>query len=244
MNTKTVQTALRISTALKARLQGLLQAQSLVRQLPASRGKINRNRLHALSVNNNKVFLQQTQTQATNTAIHILLDNSGSMRNQIEIANQACFALASALGNTKGINVGVTAFPAQYCNNYPSSRGNTYVTPIVEHGEKVGNGFSITAQGSTPLTESLWWLLPKLLSQKEARKIILFITDGEPDNKDTALHAIEYADKLGVEIYGIGIPPCNIESILPNKSIKLEQVEQLLQAMFGLLQNALIGKNI
>ncbi len=237
------QRALRVSTSLKARLQGLLQAQSLIRQLPSSHGKINKNRLHGLAVNDTRLFLQNTKQKATNTAIHVLLDASGSMRGRMDIANEATFALASALFATKGINPAVTVFPAQHSDrNLQGGKQYVYVSSLLKHGEKISNKFNIQSEGSTPLTESLWWAYSQLLAQKEERKIILLITDGEPDNRDTALHAIQYAEKIGIEIYGVGIPPCLIEDILPNKSIRIESINQLPQAMFGLLQSKLVGK--
>ncbi len=232
-----MQKALRISTSLKARLQGLLQAQDLKRYLPASRGRINAHRLHGLSVQDSRVFLKHTKRESTNTAVHILFDTSGSMSNNIEMASQACFALASALGNTKGINVAVSTFPA-----HTTSMKFAGIFPLLRHGQKVSTQFKIRAWGSTPLTESLWWVYQTLLQQPEPRKIILLLTDGEPDYRESALHAINYAEKIGLEIYGIGIPPCQINNILPeHKSIKLESMNQLPQAMFGLLQHALLN---
>ncbi len=235
--------ALRVSASLKARLQGLLQAQNLERRTIALHGKINKNRLHGLAVNDTKVFLQKSKIQTENTAIHILLDTSGSMRGKIGIASEACFALGKSLENTKNINIGISAFPA--IQGYaPAGVNSVYVYELVRHGEKVSDNFEITQEGGTPLTEALWWVFPRLLAQKEERKIILLITDGEPDNRDTAMHAIEYAEKIGIEIYGIGIPPCIIEDVLPNRSIRIENVNELPQAMFGLLQTALIKKTM
>ncbi len=231
-----MQKALRISTSLKARLQGLLQAQDLKRYLPATRGRISSNRLHGLSVQDRRVFLKHTHREATNTAVHILLDTSSSMSSNIDMAAQTCFALASALGNTKGINVAVTTFPAHITTG--KSAG---VFPLLQHGQKVSTQFALKAWGCTPLTESLWWIYQKLLQQSEPRKMILLITDGEPDHPESALHAIHFAEKIGIEIYGIGIPPCKIQNILPErKSITLENMNQLPQAMFGLLQHALV----
>ncbi len=76
-----MQKALRISTSLKARLQGLLQAQDLKRYLPASRGRINAHRLHGLSVQDSRVFLKHTKRESTNTAVHILFDTSSHRKN-------------------------------------------------------------------------------------------------------------------------------------------------------------------
>lgn len=248
LDPKTVQQTLRLSVALKARLQGLLQAQSLTRRQNASVGKINTQKLHALAVHDSRIFLRNTQTKATNTAIHILLDASASMQGKMFTANKACFALASALESTKGINVGVTVFPALSSSGKKSAKSDQkhvnkdaiYVFPLLKHGEKINHAFDISAEGSTPLTEALWWVLPKLLSQKEDRKIILIITDGEPNDRSTALHAVEEAQKLGVEVYAINIPPLSINILPDNKTITLNNLGQLPQAMFGLLQSALL----
>ncbi len=73
--------------------------------------------------------------------------------------------------------------------------------------------------------------------------MIPLLTDGEPDHPESALHAIHYVEKIGIEIYGIGIPSCKIQNILPERnSITLENMNQLPQAMFGLLQHALLNK--
>ena len=268
-----IQRALRISASLKARLQGLLQAQNLVRFAPASHGKINRNRLHGVAVSDSRVFLQQQLRQATNTSIHILLDTSGSMRGKIDVACETCFSLVNSLNATKGINVAVSAFPARLgdtahsTHKHNSARAGKgkqaknkhskitnehakkYVFPVMKHGEKIHRNFQLTAEGGTPLTESLWWLIPNLLKQKEPRKIILIITDGEPDQMESAVHAIESAEKIGVEVYGIGIPPCHVENLFTNsggssKCITIENINMLPQAMFGLLQRALLQKNV
>ncbi len=235
--------AKKVSNALKARLQGLLQAQGLARDSPASRGKLNKSRLHELGVNNSKVFLRQNKKTITNCAVHILWDISGSMGSKIREASEACYALASALENTKGINIAVTAFPIQHTMlERKNSNENKQVYPLVEHGKKVHTYFDISSGGCTPLTESLWWVLPRLLAQKEDRKIILLITDGEPDNKISARKALEYANKFGIEVYGVALEPCSIDDLLPNTSVTLQGVHELPQAMFGILQSALINK--
>ncbi len=234
---------LKVSVALKSRLQGLLQAQSLVRRLPARHGKINKNRLHSLAVNSSKVFLQNTISMGTNTAIHILLDTSGSMAGKMQVAMQSCYALTSALSQIKGINVGVSTFPAKVIKKRDTHDRITGVYPLLKHGEKLHENFSMTANEGTPLAESLLWLLSTLIAQKESRKIVLLITDGEPDDRDSANIAIDYAKRLGVEVYGIGLPPCPlIEILLPNSSITISNINELPQAMFGLLQSVLVNK--
>ena len=74
--------ALRSSAALRARLQGLLQARLQQPCIPGRRGTLNPQRLYALSVNNPRVFLKWGEKPRTATAVHLLLDCSGSMRGK------------------------------------------------------------------------------------------------------------------------------------------------------------------
>ncbi len=158
------------------------------------------------------------------------------MSGRIGTANEACFALACSLSQTKGVNLGVTAFPACDKNGiFPVFSEAVFVAPILKHGEKVHTNFHLEAKGGTPLTEALWWTLVQLHKQKEERKIILLITDGEPEDKESALHAIDTIQSFGVEIYGISLPPCNLDSMLPRKNIAINHVNELTKNMFGLL---------
>jgi nitric oxide reductase activation protein len=53
--------------------------------------------------------------------------------------------------------------------------------------------------------EALWWVMQDMLPLSERRKLILVVTDGEPDSLECATQAIEQGEKAGFEIYGIGI---------------------------------------
>ena len=94
----------------------------------------------------------------------------------------------------------MTAFPAiEEHIDYIS------VCPLVRHGERVTNQFNISSHGTTPLTEALWWVTKKLLPLPEKRKLILLITDGEPDSETTAKASIREIERMGIEILDIGI---------------------------------------
>ena len=140
--------ALQVSIALRTRLQGFLQAQSYRRCIIGRRGKLHTSSLHRLQVGNTRVFHKESQQQGINTAVHILLDVSGSMAGApINLANQACFAVAKALGHIRGVNPAVTAFPA--------TAGTNSVFSIMRHGQAVSDLLDIRASGGTPLAEAL-----------------------------------------------------------------------------------------
>ncbi|WP_297891293.1 VWA domain-containing protein [uncultured Desulfovibrio sp.] len=225
--------ALQASIALRTRLQGFLQAQTQRRCSIGRRGTLHANSLHRLQVGNARVFQKESEHQGVNTAVHILLDVSGSMAGApINLANRACFAVATALRHIRGVNPAVTAFPSTTVTNS--------VFPIMRHGQAMPDVFDIRASGGTPLAGALWWVLQTMLPLKEQRKMILVITDGMPDNPLAAKNAIGVAQKLGFEIYGLGIRDEHIMHLLPHSSRVVNDLPDLVPAMFAMLQEALL----
>ena len=225
--------ALQASIALRTRLQGFLQAQTQRRCGIGRRGTLHANSLYRLQVGNARVFQKESVQLGLNTAVHILLDVSGSMAGApINLAKRACFAVTTALSRIRGVNPAVTAFPAATSTNS--------VFPIMRHGQAVPDLFDIRASGGTPLAGALWWVLQTMLPLKEQRKMILVITDGMPNNPLAANNAIGVAKKLGFEIYGLGIRDEHITHLLPHTSRVVNDLPDLVPAMFAMLQTALL----
>ena len=225
--------ALQASIALRIRLHGFLQAQTQRRCSIGRRGTLHANSLHRLQVGNARVFQKESEQQGLNTAVHILLDVSGSMAGApINLAKRACFAVATAMSHLRGVNPAVTAFPAVTATNS--------IFPIMRHGQMVPDLFDIRASGGTPLAGAFWWVLQTMLPLKEQRKMILVITDGMPDNQLAANNAIGVAKKLGFEIFGLGIRDEHIARLLPHTSKVVNDLPDLVPAMFAMLQTALL----
>lgn len=228
---------LQASVALCTRLYRLLQASRLVRSQPGRHGKLDAKRLHGLAVGDPRVFLKLGQKTAISTAVHILLDSSGSMSGApIKLASQACYAVATALERIKGIDVAVSAFPAG------SAHGGVTVAPLIEHGEKVHAKLDILAEGYTPLAQALWWVLQRMVLLKEDRKLVVIVTDGEPDSFGAARKVLRTAETLDFEVYGIGIQSESVRSLLPRSSVSVKSLSELPEAMFSVLQQALAQK--
>ena len=225
----------RASAALHARLHSLLQSKTLVRRSGSRYGKLDTGRLYRLN-HDPKVFLRNGEKQGINTAVHILLDASSSMRNRMELASQSCYGIANSLHKINGISVGVTAFPADPVLNRVCST----VCPMLKHGEALHTNFNLRPSGSTPMGEAIWWTMAQCLTLKENRKIILIITDGKPDSVENTEKAIEHGKRLGFEFYGIGIENQNILSLLPSSSKVITKLEELSPTMFSLLESAML----
>ena len=225
--------SLTASRTLRTRLQALMQARTLRRTAPGRYGRLDGRLLHRLSVQNPRVFLRREEVSGINTAVHILLDISGSMYRKIHLATSACYAVASALSGIPGINVGVTAFPATTPNDIPG------VCPLVRHGQRVGIDFDVPAAGATPLAEALWWIAGQMVPLKECRKILLLVTDGLPDNPEKVTEALLLLRQFGIKPVGIAICSPALADILPIQA-EVNNLNELAGAMFGILHTLLL----
>ncbi|MBI9088208.1 MAG: VWA domain-containing protein [Desulfobacterium sp.] len=229
------------SSALKTRLQSLMQAKVLKRSHIARQGKLGTHQLHKFAVSDPRVFVKHMERQGINTAVHILIDCSRSMHKRMALTTKACYAVAKALESVKGINVGVTAFPATLPFRRVTNANDAALYPIVSHGDPVHSRFFTKASGCTPMGEATWWVLQQMLPLTESRKIILILTDGDPDCQSNMIEAIDHGRKLGFEIYGIGIDDNAITALLPHHSCTIRHLSELAPAMFGIMKDAFIN---
>ncbi|AMD89252.1 vWA domain-containing protein [Desulfovibrio fairfieldensis] len=231
------------TTTLRTRLQALMQSTRSLRNHSGYVGTLDTRKLHTLAAGNTKIFLRKGEKISVNTAVHILLDASGSMNgNPMALASKVCFAVVAALNSIKGLNIGVTAFPGSRTQDLPGQQGHWQtVAPILLHGQKLHNQFSIGTGGSTPMDTALWWVLQQLHPMAEPRKMVLLITDGEPDEQEPTLTAIRVIKGFGLEVYGIGIKTMSIQTLLPGKGSRvINDISELAPSMFEILHDALI----
>ncbi|WP_290920197.1 VWA domain-containing protein [Halodesulfovibrio sp.] len=222
----------RVTTGMQAKFNSLMQTELLTRTRPSKQGRIDWSALYKLAVSKQDIFYQRSESRGVDTAFHILLDSSGSMGSRIKLATTACYSVAKALA-LNGINVGITAFPA-----LADDKSTSAVLPLVLHGEKVHSNIQVQARGTTPMTESLWWVLQQMSELREQRKILLIVSDGEPDDVSGTLEVIKKGRKYGVEFYGLGICAPEIKGILPQQSSVVATLDELPSAMFAMLREA------
>ena len=88
--------------------------------------------------------------------------------------------------------------------------------------------------------EALWWAIREMIPLKEKRKLILIITDGDPNNRENTIEAIRAAEMMDMEIFGIGIESPYISNLLPESSINITSLNDLALSMFRLLGKAIV----
>ncbi|MEQ1486758.1 VWA domain-containing protein [Methyloglobulus sp.] len=233
------------SGKIRASLQGLVQSNRFDR--PANKRSGNRidgRKLLRLAQGDSRIFERRHHRQAPNSAVHLLLDGSGSMMEEydpnkkelrlIGLATKAAVALALALEGIQGVNPAITRFPFDDTEN---------VEPLLRHGQKVRPNaalFSPIADGdSTPLHSALWYAAASVLATREERKVIMVLTDGQPDDEAAARSIIRRCEATGIELVGIGI--CCETSHLFKRSIVIGNVSELRSEMFRISKELLLA---
>ena len=234
------------SGKIRAALQGLVQSQTLSRSQHACRGRrMDGKRLHRLPLGETKVFQRKQFKAAPNTAIHLLLDKSESMGYQVSdsqgqplgsrmpIALEATLALALAFEGIPGVNPGVTAFPGHQDDS---------VYRLLEHGQRVNartGAFSLAATGSTPMTEAIWFAAASLLRCLEPRKVLIVITDGQPNDSLSTLELLQRCRDSGIEMVGVGLG-LDVSHLFP-MAITINDLSELRAQLFELSKAVLLA---
>jgi cobalamin biosynthesis protein CobT len=225
------------SAKLTARLQGLVQAHTLTRHRTVQRGRsLSPAHLHRAGVGDPRIFRIKEHKLAPDTALHLLVDLSGSMAGgQDGIALDAAMALALALEPMRGVSRAVSAFPGLLGQD-------RNVTAILAHGERVATragAFVQCARGGTPMTGALWFAAADLLARRETRKVLLTLTDGEPNDLRSAKDLLRRAAASGVECIGIGIQH-DVSRLFP-VAVRIDDIADLKTALFGIAERLLLA---
>lgn len=233
-----------VLAGLSSRLRGLLQAHDLQHAMPGMSGRrIARSRLHRIKTGDPRLFLKKTPQKMVHTAIHVLMDHSSSMSNfhRFVKGREVVLALVKALGPLRGVNLGVSLFPA-YNRFFRIENGcRISVATVLPHNRKNGNTilYSNKPDGGTPLGPSLRYVASSMLGLTEPRKIILIITDGDPDSVYEAEASIQEAVSLGLQVVALGIEVLACPEIFPHAEI-LKTLAELPEKTFRLLEKLLL----
>jgi uncharacterized protein YegL len=98
------------------------------------------------------------------------------------------------------------------------------------------------ANGTTPLGEAVWWVLQEMACLSRTRKIVFILTDGEPDSRSNAETAIQEAKRAGLEFYGLGLGGESVMTLMPGKSVVIDNVSDLTRSLYRLLGRVISQK--
>ena len=137
------------TNGIRARLVALITARRDVRTIrDQESGAIDRQALPSLVMGGNRnVFERRSVGRDVNTAITILVDESGSMAQRIKLAQQATISISEACDAIPNLSFEIIGFTAQFGAKYPASAfgGNAVkAEQRIRELERLGPGARIT----------------------------------------------------------------------------------------------------
>lgn len=229
------------SAQIRARLRGMVQSSQDNRNHVKRHGlRVATHRLAASQAGESRLFIQRQPRIAPNAAVHLLVDISGSMgkpigegnRKYFHVANEAALALAMALEGIPGVVPAVSYFPGIH------QEVSIALLPkqSVRHRAAC---FDQKPRGCTPMAQAMWFAANSLLAQKQKRKLMIVLTDGDPDDWAATHDIVDRCRRSGFELLGIGIQTRSVEKFFP-QSIVINDVKDLKRELFEVTQKLLI----
>lgn len=214
------------------------------------KGKLHNGSLHRLVSGNDKlserVFRQRVVSDTTDTAVCLLVDCSGSMSGKkFDMACAGAGALAEAL---KPINIAYSIYGftntvieedpiiwlfSEYGEKVPQA-------DLIKRFEKVSGGLWQNSDG-----DAVAYATARLAQRKEHRKVLLVLSDGSPAGRDHAgdvesytLNTIQQAEKMGIDVYGIGICDTNVTRFY-QKNVVVNDLNNLSPTILSIIDRSI-----
>ena len=221
---------------LYGRLADVLQTMTLVRHSTGMCGaRLDARVLHRTSVGDGRIFSKKVQRLRRVTEVALLFDASGSMSlTEYGKSNNNEMAQCMALGCLKALR----ALPGVKSSLSGFSNGEMFV--MSDYGGPV-HEVILSAIGGTPLGASLVELTSQFSDGPDVRRIILFFTDGFPDNVGSVTMALNLAKRSGIEVYGIGLQTKAIHTFMDSDhSIIVNSIHELAGGMCDMLRKGMV----
>lgn len=148
------------------------------------------------------IFRNEKRAKAPSAAVSFIVDASWSMdveganhdAQPFRVANQAAYAMASALDMLPNVECEV-----RHMVNNKSLLTKPFAIPINS------NRFGVIPYGCTPTAPLVRGSIASLSGHRFDKKLVIVITDGEPDCVDSLRLAVSDAQIAGIGVKGIGI---------------------------------------
>jgi uncharacterized protein YegL len=145
-----------------------------------------------------------------------------------KVANQSAFALHHCLWRMNDIAVASIAF-TDASDHQPS------LQMLCDFKQKPDNkAFSLLPEGGTPIDKALWYARAALLQRHEQRKVILLLTDGEPNNPTQTQAATKQCQNNNIEIIALGVLTDAVKKYW-SRSAVIDQLNALPATLFQVM---------
>jgi cobalamin biosynthesis protein CobT len=216
-------------------------------------GRLDRRAFTRFAVGDKNIFSRREVSEATTSAVSMLIDCSGSMNDNAEIitAQEIAVQLARLLdranceysvtgfyGSQSGtmiqgsgaLPMASTAIPTEFVTFIPFKLWNE---SLQRAAAKLGSMHQ-WARASTPDYSAIMTKLEELAWRKEDRKILFLLTDACGYFPEHMKHLQRFADKHGIKLVVIGIGSTQVESIFTN-AVNVRNLQALASTAFNKL---------
>lgn len=214
------------------------------------KGKLHNGSLHRLISGNDKVaervFRQRVVSDTTDTAVCLLVDCSGSMSGKkFDMACAGAGTLAEAL---KPLNIAYSIYgftntiededPIVWLFNEFNEKATQ--SELVKRFATASGGLWQNSDG-----DGIAYAVARLAQRKEHRKVLLVLSDGSPCGREHAgdidaytLQTIKHAEKMGVDVYGIGICDDNVTRFY-KKNVVVHDLDNLSPTILSIIDRSM-----
>ncbi len=210
-----------------------------VETLPVARNRGNRliaNKLSGVPAGNLSVFRKRVEQQDLSAAVSILVDGSGSMKDDGKMmkANVCTLALAKGL-HKAGVPTNVTYFGVYDGENNRTFTAKNFDEPALD------KKFGVPASGSTPTAQGMLVAMNQLVLRSEGRKVMFIITDGHPDDVSEVTEMAEIARSFNIKVVPIGIQTGQVRGFGADEFVSVNDVSELPAALKSAVKNKLFS---
>lgn len=147
------------------------------------------------------IFVREDEGIDINAAVSIVIDRSGSMSCTIGHAAQAAVATMLAF-DVPGLKTQVSVFPW-----YDAGDEGVAVVKRWDESPKqlAGRVANLSTDGGTPMAEAILYAASDVIRREETLKIVLVVTDGEPNDRAATKYIIDRSRADGITVVGLGI---------------------------------------
>lgn len=226
-----------------ARTSGVVRRLLLARNRTSRRsnleeGRLDLNRLVPIVNAANDVYYSVKQQRDVNTAVSIMLDNSGSMSGYpLKVCQQAAVTLDQAIAGT-GTDLEITGFTT----TFPGYRPQIYFyRRFGQKGQQASASLGRMTDvrlGGTPCSVQMLDCMRRLKQHKADRKIMIIVTDGAVDDPERTAAVHDLIVASGVQVLGVGLACDNIADWCDNCCV-IQDMDDFPAALATLIQNSM-----
>jgi cobalamin biosynthesis protein CobT len=193
---------------------------------------------------NRKIFYDHNSARALNTAVHILVDWSGSMSGEKQkFAAASAMRAANVFGRCLLMPVMVSSFTT-HCTKSDIAILKHFDTPRSDKAMAEDFANWTKWSGGNNDADAVMWAYRRLNERKEPRKLLIVMSDGAPagaykgNSHDALLAATRHIqDTTDTELFGLGIKSKAVELYYDNYEI-VNQLEDINGALLDVLKRS------